>query len=267
MQRPPVPEPARQATLSELVAHLNTQSDAVRTLTAKVDLQPTAGSIYSGVIREYRDVKGFILLERPSLIRMQGQAPVIRTEVFDMVSKGDEFRLYLPPMQKFIVGKTAARQSAKNSLENLRPQHILEGLLVPQIDGSREQYFVEEAEDGGKRYYVVTVVETEDEAGLTLRRKVWFDRANLELVRVQFYSQGKITEDVRYDDYRNFQGVHYPSWIEVGRPIEDYRLTIRIEEATFNQPIGPEKFELTRPEGAQLVQLSATSAQEKPRGQ
>jgi outer membrane lipoprotein-sorting protein len=260
--------PARQATLAELVGQLNDQSAAVRTLTATADLDPTAGSIYSGVIKEYHDVKAFILVQRPSLIRMQGQAPVIRTEIFDMVSNGEEFRLYIPPKQKFIVGKTTFRQLAKNSLENLRPQHILEALLVPAIDLSREKYFMEEAEESGGRYYVVTVVEPEGEGGLRLRRKAWFNRSNLELVRVQFYlPQGNYIEDVRYADYQDFQGVRYPARIEVARPIEDYRLTIRIVKAAFNQPIAPEKFELTRPEGAQLVELSAAPPQENQRGQ
>ena len=49
--------------LPELVAKINAWSDAIHTLTATVDLEPTAGSVYSGVIKEYHDVKGFILLQ------------------------------------------------------------------------------------------------------------------------------------------------------------------------------------------------------------
>jgi hypothetical protein len=258
--------PPREATLAELVRQLNDQSAAVRTLTVTADLEPTTGSIYSGVIREYADVKSFILVQSPSLIRMQGQVPVIGAQIFDMASNQEEFRLYIPLKQKFIVGKTTFRKPAKNSLENLRPQHILEALLFPAIDGSREKPIMEERAEGGARYYVLTVVEPEADGSLALRRNVWFDRSNLELVRVQFYlPQGTCVEDVRYADYQNFQGVRYPAWIQLVRPIEDYRLTIRIAKATFNQPIGPEKFELTKPEGAQLVELHA--ATENQRGE
>jgi outer membrane lipoprotein-sorting protein len=263
-----LPSPPQEATLQALVAQLDSWSAAVRTLTATVDLEPTAGSVYSGVIKEYRDVKGFILLESPSLLRMQGQAPVVRTQVFDMVSDGEEFRLYIPPKQKFIVGKTALRRSAKNSLENLRPQHILQALLVPAIDAGREKCFLEENEDGSRLYYIVTVVEPAEDGELQLQRKAWFDRSNLELSRMQFYSsRGSDVEDVRYADYQDFQGIRYPTRIEVARPIEDYRLAIIITKASFNQPIGPDKFELKKPEGAQLVDLSAAPQQEKPRGQ
>jgi len=262
-----LPQPALEASLADLVARLNSTSESVRTLTATVDLEPTVGSIYSGVIKEYQDVNGFILIQRPALIRMVGQAPVVRTNIFDMVSNGEEFRLYIPPEQKFIVGKTNFRRPAKTSLENLRPQHILEALLVPGLDASKQKWFLEEAEEGTRRFYVLTIVEPAQEE-LRLERKAWFDRANLELVRMQYYeSDGAYIEDVHYSDYRDFQGISYPSHIEVERPIEDYHLAIAILKATFNQPIEPEKFVLNKPEGAQLVDLTAKAEPEKPRDQ
>jgi len=233
-----------------------------------VDLEPTEGSVYSGVIKEYHDVRGFILIERPAMIRVLGQAPVVRTDIFDMVSNGEEFRLYIPPVDKFIVGKTAFRRPAKNSLENLRPQHILEALLVPALDTSLEKCILEEAEEGGRRFYVVNVVHVGAGDELHLERKAWFDRADLELARMQFYEpEGLYVEDVHYSAYQDFQGVTYPSHIEVARPIEDYRLTITILKGTFNQPIDADKFVLTQPPGTQLVDLDLKAQQEKPSGQ
>jgi len=230
-------------------------------MTATVDLEPTTGSVYSGVIKEYHDVKGFILLQSPAMIRMQGQAPVVRTDIFDMVSNGEEFRLYIPPVQKFIVGKTAFSRPAKNSLENLRPQHILEALLVPALDQNREKWLLEEAQGAGRRYYVVLIVEAADGGELRLKRRAWFDRADLELARMQFYeAQGLYVEDVRYSQYQDFQGVNYPSHIELNRPVEDYRVAITILKATFNQPIDPEKFVLKQPADTQLIDLDAKEA-------
>jgi outer membrane lipoprotein-sorting protein len=115
---------------------------------------------------------------------------------------------------------------------------------------------------------VVGVVESTDSEGLRLTRKAWFDRANLELARMQFYeSEGVYVEDVRYSGYQDFQGTSYPSHFEVTRPIEDYRLAITMLKVTFNQPIDPEKFILNKPEGAQLVDLNAKAQQENPRDQ
>ncbi len=263
-----LPPPAREATLAELLAKTNTESEAIHTLTATVDLEPTAGSVYSGIIKEYHDVKGFILAERPSLIHILGQAPVVRTTIFDMVSNGQEFRLFIPPKQKFIVGRTSVQHPAKNALENLRPQHILQALFVSPIDSSREKCFIEQAEDNQRRYYVVTVTDFQAGGELALLRKVWFDRADLQVARVQFYGrEGAYTEDVHYAEYKDFQGIQYPTRIDVTRPAEDYRLTLTIEKATFNQPIPAQKFELKKPEGVQLVDLDAPRSEENPRGQ
>ena len=266
---PGQPIPALNANLAELVAKINSWSEGVHTMTATVDLEPTAGSVYSGVIKEYHDVKGFILLQTPSLLRMQGQAPVVRTTIFDMVSNGEEFRLYLPTKQKFIIGKTSYQRAAKNALENLRPQHILQAFVVPPINANSETSFIETADDSAeaKRYYVVTVVESLKDRPITLRRKVWFDRGNLELSRVQFYdASGDCTEDVRYAGYQDFQGTRYASQIKLDRPTDDYSLTLTVEKANFNQPIAAEKFELKKPEGAELVDLSAPKQGETPVG-
>jgi outer membrane lipoprotein-sorting protein len=263
-----LPPPAREASLAELVHQTNAQSEAVRTFSATVDLEPTAGSIYSGVIKEYHDVKGFILAERPAMIRMIGQAPIVRTNIFDMVSDGREFRLSIPPKRKFIVGKTDFKRPAKNALENLRPQHILEALLIPPTDPASEKLVLEEAEEGGRRYYVLMVLGADASGNLQLKRKVWFDRADLQIARLQLYAEGGVyLEDVWYSGYQDFGGVRYPTHIQVSRPIEDYRLAINIQKATFNQPIDPEKFELQKPEGAQLVELGSARRPEEIRGQ
>lgn len=263
-----LPPPALEASAADLIGKINTQSATIRTLVATVQLEPTAGSVYSGVIKEYRDVRGFVLLEKPRLIRMLGQAPVVRTTIFDMVSDGRDFRLSIPPKNKFLVGKNDFRRAARNSLENLRPQHILDALLVPACDAEKEKFVLEEAEEAARRFYVLSVLEALSNGDLALKRKVWFDRANLEVARLQLYGpRGSYIEDVRYVGYQDFAGVAFPRRIEIARPIEDYRLAIRIEKATFNQPITPDKFELKKPEGAELVELGERSPKEDSRDQ
>jgi len=267
--RPGQTIPALDANLAELVNKINSWSGAINTLTATVDLEPTAGSVYTGVIKEYHDVKGFVLLQKPTTLRMQGQAPVVRTTIFDMVSSGEEFRLSIPTKQKFIIGKTSFQHPAKNALENLRPQHILQALLVPPVDAEQETTFREKSDNRaeGKRFYVVTVVEPLQNRHVILRRKVWFDRSDLELARVQFYDpEGTCTEDVEYSAYQDFTGIHYPTHIKLNRPEDDYEVTLTIEKATFNQPIPPEKFDLKKPDGAELIDLSATQQGETPVG-
>jgi hypothetical protein len=255
------PAPALEATLSDLLARLDNQSGKIQTLTATVDLQPTAGSVYSGVINEYHDVKGFILLKKPSLIRILGQAPVVRTNIFDMVSDGQEFRLNIPPKQKFIVGETTLRRPAKNALENLRPQHILDALVVAPIDHATDKLAFEQDEADGRQYYVITILKPSNPEDFQPVRKIWFSRTDLNVSRVQIYGTGgALLEDVHYSRYQDFSGTTYPSNIQLRRPAEDYELAITIERAAFNQEISPEKFELKKPQNAQLIDLTKEEA-------
>jgi len=261
---PPIP---LSASAGDLIARVNEQSERIQTLTAKVDFAPTTGSVYSGVIEEYHDVRGFILFKKPATIRIIGQAPVVRTNIFDMVSDGKEFRLSIPPKNKFIVGKTSGERPVKSPLENMRPQHILDALLIPSFDMAEGQYSFESAENTGQRFYILTVFQPGNGHELFPERKIWFDRSNLKVARLDLYGpEGALIETADYSGYQDFEGVVYPSEIKIFRPIEDYSLSISIEKATFNQEIDPDKFELKKPADAELVELGAVPGAEAAHG-
>jgi len=104
----PAIEPVLESDQSQLVASYNRQANAVRALNASVLMSPTAGSAYSGVIHEYHQVSGFVLAARPALIRVIGQAPVIGTNIFDMVSDGQTFRILFPRRMNFLSGRRSS---------------------------------------------------------------------------------------------------------------------------------------------------------------
>ena len=153
------------------------------------------------------------------------------------------------------------------TVARIRPRESFKLVILAGEDFSPFQYEVQRLGLVDRIIVRHKVSEIEDYLQeLPLKRKAWFDRADLQLARLQFYeAQGLYVEDVRYSDYQDFQGVNYPSHIEVVRPIEDYRLAITILKATFNQPIDPEKFVLTQPPGTQLIDLARK--EEKPSGQ
>lgn len=262
------PGPVLDATLPDLLARLRTQSEKIQTLTATADLEPTAGSVYTGVIKEYQSVKAFILAQPPSMIRVLGEAPVVGTDIFDMASDGHQFQLYIPSKQKFVVGPTTVTRPAKNPLENLRPQHILEALFIAPMTMGKDKLEFEEEDTQPGRYYVVTELHQDSEAAVFYPvRRIWFDRTDLEVSRVQIFGPGgTIREDVHYFRYRNFGGVEYPSEIDLWRPVEDYRLQITVQKAIFGKPIEPQKFQLHKPKGAVEVQLSERRGVEADHG-
>lgn len=257
--------PLLNASLDELLERIRQQHDAIRAVNLRAELIPSTGSAYSGVIEEYRDVRAFILATRvpkendatrhPEAyrIRVIGQAPVVRTSIFDMVADQDEFRIHIPPKNKFIVGPSRLERPSEKPIENLRPQHLLEALFVAPPD-PRATHLVEEQEIAGARYYVVT----ELEAGkpVLLRRKWWFRRTNLALARGQrFDSAGRLVSDVHYDVWTQHGELRYPQWILLARPHDDYRLELRLENVELNPDLEPEKFQLVAPAGAERVEV------------
>src|SRR5260370_27260357 len=106
---------AKDATREDLLDAYNLIARSTKTLNATVELKPTAGSKYSGVIDEYHEVKAFLLAARPAEIRVIGQAPVIGTTVLDMASDGDTFRVSIPPKNKFLVGPVAVEHASRKT--------------------------------------------------------------------------------------------------------------------------------------------------------
>ncbi|MFQ5926392.1 MAG: hypothetical protein ACE5MH_03040 [Terriglobia bacterium] len=263
--------PLRQASLTELLARIRQQHDSIRSLNARVELIPATGSAYSGVIEEYHDVRAFILAQRrtanpastsadpssQSQIRFIGQAPLIRKNVFDMVADEEEFRIYIPPKNKFIIGPTALKHRSEKPVENLRPQHLLEALFVPP-PGAAAHHLREENEISGQRYYIVNEL-TGEAGGLRLHRKWWFRRTNLALARVQRFSpKGELFSDVHYDIWTQHGELRYPHWILLVRLQDDYRLELRFEKLELNPDLAPQKFQLPQPPGTELVDLTHT---------
>src|SRR5271170_7194919 len=130
------PAPLQTATKPQLLDSYNRQAQAIQSLNAGVTMKLTAGSAYSGVIEQYHEVNGFILAARPASIRVIGQAPVVSKNIFDMVSDGSTFSIYIPSKNKFIVGPANLERPAEKPIENLRPQHLVDALFWPVITES-----------------------------------------------------------------------------------------------------------------------------------
>jgi hypothetical protein len=262
---------ALEATLGQLIEQYNQQAGAVRSLNAGVDLLPVTGSSYSGVIEEYHEVQGFILAQKPAHIRVIGQAPVVAKNVFDMVSDGETFRIFIPTKNKFIVGPAGLERPAKKPIENLRPQHLLDALFWPEID-PRQQLLFEELNADPARYYVITVVR--GMSSLEIVRKIWFDRADLSLARIQLYGPGgRLVSDARYADWQPVPaagqgeaqaGLRYPRQVWLARPHDEYQLEVRITRITLNQEISADRFSLEQPPGTELVRVGEGDTEMRP---
>ena len=261
---PPSERPvAKDATREELLEKYNAIASGVNTVNSTVELKTTAGSKYSGLIQEYHEVKAFLLASRPANVRMIGQAPVIGKTIFDMASDGNEFRVWLPTKNKFLVGEVALERTSEKPLENLRPQHLLDALLWQEIR-KEETVLLEEFNDENARYYVLT--ELRGGRSTEIYRKIWFDRADLSIARLQFFGpRGVLLSDVRYSNWQPLTDVplpasgptQFPRTVHIDRPHDDYKLDIQVSKVVVNGELEATRFQLAQPAGAELVRVTA----------
>ena len=262
------------ATRDELLDKYNEIARNVNTVNATVELKPTAGSKYSGVIEEYHEVKAFLLAQRPAEVRMIGQAPVVGTTIFDMASDGDVFRVSIPSKNKFLVGSVTVERISEKPIENLRPQHLVDALLWPEVR-KEESVLFEEFNDETARYYVLTVLRGGYRTEIL--RKIWFDRSDLQVSRLQtFGPKGILLSDVHFSDWQPLNGQEppasptaggirgFPRQIRIERPHDDYRLDLQIVKLALNETLPLDRFKLEQPPGTETVRVGETT-EEKPR--
>jgi outer membrane lipoprotein-sorting protein len=258
--------PAKEASAEELIASYNRIARGWQSLVATVELKPTAGSAYSGVIEEYHEVRGFILAERPAMIRVIGQAPVVGKNIFDMVSDAQTFRIYIPSKHEFIVGPARLERATKKPIENLRPQHLLDALFWPII-GPQQTVLFEEFNDETGRYYILTELKSGQPPEIA--RRIWCNRADLQVARLEIFgSSGKLLADIVYRDWEATpqtgtgrppseakEVIPFPREIVLTRPRDDYSLDLRVTKLQLNSTIDAERFQLEQPSGTDLVKL------------
>lgn len=271
---------AKDATREELLAAYNAIARNLKTLNATVELKPTAGSAYSGVIDEYHEVKAFLLAERPAEIRMIGQAPIIGKTVFDMASDGETYRVSIPTKNKFLVGSVASERNSAKPIENLRPQHLLDALLWPEIR-KEEAVTMREFNNEQGRYYVLTVLRGGYQ--LEVLREIWFDRSNLQVARIlSFGPKGILLSDVSFSDWEPLDNsapaqtsapavsavqapapapgiTSFPRAILIDRPHDDYKLEMQVTKVAVNEEIPADRFKLEQPPGSELVRVGETA--------
>ena len=260
----------KSATFPELVAKINSDAAQIQTLNATVDIAASTGGSKKGKITDYQSITGYILVRKPEMLRMIGLFPIVRNRAFDMVSNGQTFKLWVPPKNKFVVGRNdVIKANSTTPLENLRPQHIYDALLLQAIDPHEIAVLEQSNEtvldpkthkDVLQPDYVIDVIRQIGNSWY-LSRKIYFSRVDLQPHRQVVYDRnGNVATDATYQEFKEYGKVLFPSVIHIFRPQEEYAVTLTIEKMTVNQPMTDEQFALNQPAGSQLVNLDNTNA-------
>ena len=138
-----------------------------------------------------------------------------------------------------------------------------------------EDVLFEEFNDEKARYYVLTVLRGGYRREIL--RKIWFNRADLEVARLQEFSpKGALLSDVRYSDWEPLAGdqeqtsaaasgiTFFPRVIQIDRPHDNYRLDLQVTKLMLNEDIPADRFKLEQPAGSELVQVGEDAPEKKP---
>jgi len=269
--------PLRETSQLALIDSINQEAEKLRSLQATVDIDTSAGGAKKGHVTDYKEIRGYVLARKPAMLHMIGLLPIVRTTAFDMVSNGEEFKLWIPPRNRFVVGRNEVQtHNPDQPMESIRPQDIYDAILIRPVDPEHEIAVLENGYEilhdaKGNRVlqedYELVVIRKFDQSW-KLSRKIVFSRTDLQPHRQYIYDElGNLATDARYANYKDYDGVSFPSRIEIYRPQEEYDITLNMLKLEINKPLRDDQFALEQPPGAVVVHLDQpqSSAAAPPR--
>jgi outer membrane lipoprotein-sorting protein len=265
----PVPRPPdkiQTVTPEELVNRLNQRWEALNTLTAYVQIQASVLNSKQGEAKDYTTIPGIILIRKPQMLTVFGRVPVIGTEMFEMVSDGKNFTLYIPSRDKAIEGLNSVTTRSPNQLENLRPGFFLDALDVRGLVAD-DYYTViqdtETIEDAPKKHlfavpeYILSITHRKpDSHEEALVRTIRFHRDDLEPYEQDVYDgQGNVETQVIYGQYAQYGDNMYSSKVTIKRPADGIQVVLTVLRVVENQKLGDEQFTVKLPADTQIQRL------------
>lgn len=158
VQVPSLLTPLADASTNQLMGEVN-QLAAINSVHGKVDiLFEDTSFAEQGVADKYRQADGTLIVQRPGKIYLIIQVPFIATDIAQMTSDGQSFRVAVlqgaEKYKRFVKGtnnavyekldmdgetdttkkkKTMSGMETVNALSNLRPQHLTEAFMISPI--------------------------------------------------------------------------------------------------------------------------------------
>lgn len=255
---------AKSATVQELLALLRDYSNRITSLSStsmRVDL--TMGTSEGGTVQKYHSAPGYILLRRPDDIRLNIQAPVTKTTVIELLSRGDQFEVWNPRDNKVYVGRNSARgfemeENGEALVFTARPAHIFEAILPRPIMLNQTDLRISstEEEDAQAKYYVLTILQEAGGVEMRALRRLKIERSEMVVVEEETFNEtGRVASIVDYSDLARFDGVLLPHAIRIERPIDGYSLDLHFKDWRLNPNLDDSAFVLNPGPRAERVIL------------
>ncbi|HLV01064.1 MAG TPA: hypothetical protein VKZ59_07340 [Acidobacteriota bacterium] len=261
-------EEAQTASLDQLIEFINTRYAGFDNLiVSRFEVELTGGSVDDGYLERYRKANGYLVAERPEAIFVNILNPLTNSSVLTMASTENRFQVWIPSRNQYVTGDADVATEEENPIYNVRPSHILEGIMVEAIPTASPElrYFLEEDQDTRFRYYVISIVQVSaDSPVLELVRRLWIERSRMRLVRQQYYRDGKIVSAVHYSQDLEVDGALMSSQVTIERPLDRYQIRFQFdpERVQINQEIKEGAFFIPQPPGAELIEVDSSDETE-----
>lgn len=264
---PKAPAIVQTVTPDDLVLQLNQRWSALNSLTASVEIQASQLKTNEGMAKDYTTFRGQIMMRKPQMLRVYGRLPVIGSEMFDMVSDGKHFTMYIPHYNKVYKGSNTVRKKSASLVENMRPGFFLDAMVVRGLEPD-DLYSVTSVtvtvEDAAKKHlylvpeYILSVVRRKGGSQqLVTLREITFHRDDLlPYQEVVYDGDGNPETQVLYAGYRNFDSNTFPSTITIRRPLEESQIVLTVEKIAENEPLPDNQFVINNiPPGTPIQDL------------
>jgi len=215
--------------------------------------------VIKGQETDYTSIRGYIIFQKPKMLRVLGLVPVLHTHAFDLASNGESFTLLIPPRSRAIVGSNSVTSPAANPLENMRPEFFLDAILIHSIPSDRIVSLTNSStttmDPRTKQLietpqYELTVLNPGQAGGppgiarvFQAQRVIKFSRVDLLPTEQDIYDKdGDLETQVLYGKYQTYSGIQFPSTITINRTLQEYRIGLTVEKVIFNQPLPDDQF-------------------------
>jgi hypothetical protein len=263
---PKAPTVTRDATADELVASLNERWSKLGSLYANVEIQASVMKTKEGTARDFTTFPAIILMRKPEMLRVVGRLPVLGTRMFDMVSDGKNFTLYVPSKELAYKGLNKLRRKSENAIENMRPGFFLDALMVRGL-GAEDEFMVTAdtltVEDPKKKKlllvpeYILSVMgRKQGSRELRPMRVIHFHREDLLPYQQDLYDeQGNLEQQVFYGRYAEYGVNLFPSTVTIKRPLEEYQIVLTVDRVQQNRELTDDQFQVQLGEETKVQKL------------
>lgn len=192
--------------------------------------------------------KGVFVLQKPEKIRVIGFK--LATTVFNMLSDGQNFWLYLPKQKTVYTGRSHLQRTAHDTAY-LFPDDIAVLLDHGKLFEGRSAFM-----ETWPTFWLIHVFNKTGEGYIPYGR-LKIDRIDSTITElILFQTDSLVKAQATFNDYVLVEDYALPKEVEINWPESETTLSITFKDPSLNQILKPEVFQFKKPKKAEIIQVN-----------